>query len=400
MSMGSVSRDVAMTTLPSRAAGGSDAVAVGEVMRFPARGLYALTAAIAVLCASVFVQTAVSQELVALPKVESIPPDALIELGKTLFFDGRLSGDATTSCATCHDPEKGFTDGLPLSAGYPGTKYFRNTPTLINSATQQYFYWDGRMSGDDLPSLVRDHIAEAHFMQADGRLVIERLRQIPAYESAFKEVAGGEPSYGKILNAVAAYVTSLRSVNAPIDRYLRGDESALSESAIAGLKLFKGKANCIACHDGPLLSDGKIHATGVPPNDDVFGDPERHITFRRFMRTIGIGNCATLRHDIGHGCVTKNVADAGTFRTPSLREVSRTPPYMHNGQIKTLADVVAFYNAGGGEDSAKSELLKPLDLSGEEQSNLVEFLKSLAGDPIDVSPPELPPYELRELGHF
>jgi cytochrome c peroxidase len=354
----------------------------------------------ALLCLTGCLREASAQELSVLPKPESTPPSPLVELGKTLFFDGRLSGDATTSCATCHDPAKAFTDGLPLSTGYPGTKYFRNTPTLINSATQAYFYWDGRMSGDDLPSLVRDHIAEAHFMQADGRLVIERLRQIPVYESGFKEITGGEPSYGKILSAVAAYVTSLRSENAPIDRYLGGDESALSESAIAGMALFKGKANCIACHHGPLLTDGKIHATGVADNEDVFSDPERHITFRRFMRTIGIGNCATLREDIGHGCVTKNASDSRTFRTPSLREVSRTAPYMHNGQIKTLTDVVAFYNAGGGDSSAKSKLLKPLDLSDEEQSNLVEFLKSLAGDPIEVSPPELPPYELRELGQF
>ncbi|QDT12205.1 cytochrome-c peroxidase [Planctomycetes bacterium K23_9] len=340
------------------------------------------------------------QGLAPLPKAESTSPDAIIELGKTLFFDGRLSGDATTSCATCHDPGKAFTDGLPLSAGYPGTKYFRNTPTLINASEQNYFYWDGRMSGDDLPSLVRDHIAEAHFMQADGRLVIERLRQIPEYEAGFKKVMGGEPSYGKILNAVAAYVSSLRSGTAPLDRYLDGDKSALTEAAQRGLELFQGKADCIRCHHGPFLTDDKIHVTGVPQNEDVFGDPERHITFRRFMRTIGIGDCATLRIDIGHGCVTKQKSDTAAFRTPSLREVSRTAPYMHNGQLKTLEEVVDFYNAGGGVTDAKSRSMKSLKLTVDEKSDLVEFLMGLVSDPVDVTPPKLPPYELRELGQF
>ena len=341
-----------------------------------------------------------TDELAPLPPLDNPPSPALVELGKTLFFDGRLSGDATTSCASCHDPQHAFTDQLALSKGYPGTKYFRNTPTLINAMGQDYFYWDARMSGDDLPSLVRDHIAEAHFMQADGRLVIERLRQIPRYEAEFKKVAGGEPSYGKILDAIAAFVTTLRSKNAPLDRYLGGEESALSESAIRGLSLFKGKANCITCHHGSLLSDGKIHATGVPGNPAVFSDPERHITFRRFMRTIGVGDCATLRQDIGHGCVTKNSSDTATFRTPSLREVSRTAPYMHNGSLATLADVVAFYNQGGGKSDNKSDQLGPLGLSEKEQSDLVEFLNHLAGDPIEIETPELPSYELRELGKF
>ena len=341
-----------------------------------------------------------AQELAPFPPIESAPSPALVELGKALFFDGRLSGDATTSCATCHDPQHAFTDNLALSKGYPGTLYFRNTPTLIGAAGQTYFYWDARMSGDDLPTLVRDHIAEAHFMQADGRLVIERMRQIPFYEAKFKEVTGGEPSYGKILKAVAAFVTTLRSENSPLDRYLGGEESALSESAVRGMKLFQGKANCIACHHGPLLSDGKIHGTGVPENPAIFSDFERHITFRRFMRTIGIGECASLRQDIGHGCVTKEASDTATFRTSSLREVSRTAPYMHNGSLATLQDVVAFYNRGGGESTSKSDLIRPLGLSEEEQADLVEFLGQLAGDPLEIETPDFPPYELRELGKF
>jgi len=309
-----------------------------------------------------------------------------------------LSGDATISCATCHDPAQGFTDGLELSKGYPGTLYFRNTPTLINASLQSHFYWDGRMSGDDLPSLVRDHIAEAHFMQADGRLVIERMRQVPEYQTLFREAAGGEPTYGRILNSVAAFVRTLRSSESPADRYLNGDESALDESATRGYELFTGKANCIVCHHGSLLSDGGFHNTGVPVNPKVFSEPERHITFRRFMRTIGVGECATLDHDIGCQCLTKTSADDGRFRTASLREVARTAPYMHNGIMETLEDVVDFYNAGGGESANKDSRLKPLELSDTEKQDLVAFLKSMSSETPTIEPVEPPKYQIRPLG--
>ncbi|MFV2069863.1 MAG: cytochrome-c peroxidase, partial [Pirellulales bacterium] len=142
-------------------------------------------------------------QLAALCVQASIIDPATASLGKRLFFDPRLSGDATISCATCHQPEQAWTDGQALSQGYPGTLYFRNVPTLLGASHNRYFYWDGRLSGDDLPTLVRDHISEAHFMQADGRLVIERMRQIPVYQNEFREVFDGEPTYGRILNAVA-----------------------------------------------------------------------------------------------------------------------------------------------------------------------------------------------------
>ncbi len=323
------------------------------------------------------------------------PPNAVVaELGKTLFFDTRLSGDATISCASCHQPELAFTDGLPLSKGYPGTLYFRNTPTLINVSRLSTFYWDGRMSGDDLPSLVRDHIAEAHFLQADGRLVIERMRQVPEYEQRFRAVMGGEPSYGRILNAIAAFVTSLQSSNVPMDEFLRGDQAAMSESAQRGMQLFVGKADCIRCHHGPMLSDGSFHNLGVPVNPDVFANPERHITFRRFMRTLGVGRCDSLRRDIGHGCVTKEQQDDFTFRTPSLREVAKTAPYMHNGVFETLESVVDFYDQGGGQRSD----LSPLHLDAQQKRDLVEFLKAMSGEPISVKKVEPPAYQVRTLG--
>ncbi|MFV2068242.1 MAG: cytochrome-c peroxidase, partial [Pirellulales bacterium] len=311
-------------------------------------------------------------------------------MGKRLFFDPRLSGDATISCATCHQPERAWTDGQALSQGYPGTLYFRNVPTLLGASHNRYFYWDGRLSGDDLPTLIRDHISEAHFMQADGRLVIERMRQIPAYQSDFREVFGGEPTYGRILNAVAAFVRTLESSATPVDRYLAGDRGALSSASRRGLELFRGQAGCIACHHGPRLTDERFHSIGVRPNKAIFDQPLRHISFRRFFRTLGLAEYAQLRHDAGHRAVTKERGDDRLFRTPSLREVGRTAPYMHNGTLATLDEVVAFYNRGG------SPLQGPLHLASKDQADLVAFLQALSSKPVPIKRPEPASYGLRK----
>ena len=362
-----------------------------------ARTLFSVT----LLCVVLNGQQADAQEQ---PGVGPLPapavePDAEhVKLGRFLFFDPRLSGDATISCATCHNPDHGWADGLPMSKGYPGSKYFRNTPTVVNASLGRLLYWDGRLPAADLPTVVRDHIAEAHFFQADGRLVIERLRQVPEYESGFREAFGGEPTYGRILNAVAAYVSSLRSQDVPFDRFISGDESAVSESARRGFELFRGKAGCIRCHSGPMFSDGGFHSLGLNANKDIFLDPQRHITFRRFFRTLGVPGYEHLRHDAGLHCVSKKKSDMELMRTPTLREVSKTAPYMHDGQLATLADVVAFYNAGGGPRDSKDPMLKPLQLSDQEQADLVEFLKSLSGTLPDGTRPELPKYQLRKLG--
>lgn len=321
-----------------------------------------------------------------------------VELGKQLFFDGRLSGDATLSCASCHDPKKAWTDGLALSKGYPTSLYFRNTPTVLNSTYKKFLYWDGRLPGDDLPTVVRDHLSEAHFMQADGRLVIERLRQIPEYEAMFQATYGQEPSYGNILNALSAYLKSLVSEEVPLDRHLAGDTSALSDSAKRGMALFQGKARCAQCHYGPLLSDERFHNLGLREHPEVFQEPLRHITFRRFFKTLGVEGYQTLRKDVGLYAITKEPQDRGKFKTPSLREVGRTAPYMHNGTMETLEAVVDFYNQGGRNSPNKDSLLVPLGLSEQEQQDLVAFLEALSGEETAVEPPALPEYQLRELG--
>lgn len=329
-----------------------------------------------------------------------MPKKELVELGIFLFFDARLSGDGGISCADCHDPQKGWADGKALSQGYPGTLYFRNSPTILNAAYHQRFYWDGRMSGEDMPTLVRDHLTEAHFMQADGRLIVERLKQVPEYEAMFNKAFGGEPTFGRILTAVASFVTTIVSdpKSVPFDRYMAGQRNALSPLAAKGLELFKGKAGCIQCHDGSLLSDGKFHSLGVPENAKIFDEPLRHISFRRFFKTFGVGGYHALRRDVGLYAITKDVSDMGKFRTSSLRGLVNTPPYMHNGTFGSLEEVIEFYNRGGGDAPNKSPLLKPLGLSAEEEAALGEFLKSLSGEGLPVAPPKLPDYKLRPLG--
>ncbi len=332
--------------------------------------------------------------LVAMPPQSAVDPRQAA-LGRLLFFDVRLSGDGSTSCATCHRPDRAFAGGDALSPGYRGTQYFRNAPSAMNAAHRRFLYWDGRIAGADLPTLVRDHVSEHHFMAADGRLVIERLRQIPEYADRFRQAFGSDVSYGKILNAVAAYVRTLNSRHAPLDRYLAGERSALSPAMVRGLDLFQGKAGCARCHSGPLLSDDAFHRIAVPENDGIFADPQRHITFRRFMRTLGVDDARNLRHDPGRYAVTKRADDRGRFLTPGLREVARTAPYMHNGVFATLDALVDFYDRGGGPGA---EGLKPLGLTADERSDLVAFLRDgLAGRTVDATEPEIPAYGVLAL---
>jgi cytochrome c peroxidase len=322
--------------------------------------------------------------------------DAQIALGRYLFFDSRLSGNNSLSCATCHQPDVAFTEGEALSRGYPSTRYFRNVPTLLNTVYADRLYWDGRMDGADMPTLVRDHLTEAHFMSMDGRLMVERLNQVPAYVELFEEAYGGGPGFGAVLNAIAAYVGSLNSPPTAYDRYLDGEGAALSEDAQAGLALFEGDAGCSGCHAGPTLSDYAYYNTGVGTDPAIFDDPERHLTFRRFFRVLGVPNYRNLREDVGQFALTSDPDDWGKFRAPSLREVGRTAPYMHDGSVATLEDVVRFYDQGGGPDQTAG--LGRLGLSDPEIDQLVAFLESLSSDPVTAEAPALPDYQLVELG--
>lgn len=320
------------------------------------------------------------------------------ELGKMLFFDSRLSGDTASACSTCHDPTKGWGDGKPLSAGYTSVEYFRNAPSLFNSFARRRLTWDARLDGSDPATLVRDMVTEAHTMNADTRIVQERLKQVPQYYDAFKAAFGGDPYGGSIYGAVAEFLKTIRTTNAPFDKFLRGDPAALTKQQKLGMDLFAGKAGCSACHNGALLSDSKPHATGVPEHPDMATNAARQITMLRHYATFGVPNFMNLRADVGYYVVTKDDSDIGKFLTPSLWDVGQTAPYMHNGVFGTLEAVVEFYDRGGGGSPNKSATLKPLNLAAEEKQALVSFLQSLTGDRPTVTQPSLPDYGMRVLG--
>jgi len=336
-----------------------------------------------------------SQRLDLAPMPISKPGNpAMIELGKYFFFDKRLSGDWGVSCASCHAPEKGWGDGQALSAGYPSMEYFRNAPTVLNSRHRKRFMWDGRLDGSDAGTLVRDMITEAHTMNMDGRLMQERLKQVPEYDVLWKKWRKDDINGMRVFNVIGEFITSLETTNAPFDKFAKGDSGAIDPQAKAGYELFKGKAGCAACHNGPIGSDGNLHNTGVPENPDVLKNPLRTITMLRYYATSGMPNYMNARADVGAYAITKDPKDMGKFQTAQLRDLKYTAPYMHNGMLATLDEVVAFYNRGGG----KGSVLKPLNLSASEQKALVAFLLTLSGDPVIVKDPGQPDMQVRTFG--
>ena len=317
-----------------------------------------------------------------LPEKEAPNPN-LVKMGQRLFFDVRVSGDGAISCATCHDPRQGFTrqtdkEGQPmaLSDAYPGTRHFRNAPTLLNVAYKEDFAdtgwgWDGHM-GANLNDVVRDQITETMMMNTDMRMMHERMKQDPVYVQMCQENFNGECSSGRGRKALDAFMRTLTSSNTPFDTGMLSGEAQL------GRILFEGKAGCIACHNGPYFSDGRPHNTGVPENLEIFRDPLRHIAYRAVITNHGVPKADIWRRDVGYFLVSKDYKDVGSFITPTLRETVYTAPYMHNGVLQTLEEVVEFYTAGGGHDDPLATELAPLDLNGSEQAQLVAFLRSLS----------------------
>lgn len=335
-----------------------------------------------------------------------IPPDnpqtpVKVELGKLLYFDPRLSGDATTSCASCHEPKLGWGDGGDLSRGYPATLHWRNSQTILNAAYLNKWFWTGASS--TLEAQAKAAMTGPLAQNMNPALAEERLKQIPGYVKLFQEAFGVPPSFDRALNAIAAFERTIVSRNVPFDRYMQGDTTALTTEQIQGLELFQGKAGCIQCHHGPMLTDEAFHNLGVPRHPAFETDPLRQIAMRERMKSKGVPEAAylTFDRDPGRYLDTKRDEDKGKFRTPPLRELAYTAPYMHNGVFKTLEEVIAFYDQGGGEDpfGTRSPLLKPLALTREEKAALHAFLKSLNGNEILVEPPALPAYEILPLPH-
>ena len=312
-----------------------------------------------------------------------------VELGKKLFFDRRLSGDGTMSCATCHDPESGFADGLPISLSYPTTRNWRNAPGLVNVAYRKSLFRDGRAASLEEQALFP--MMSPFEMNRNLDYLEEVLKTVPAYVEAFQAVFGGEITRQRAAMAIAAFERTLLSRDTPLDRHLRGEAGALSPRQRAGLDLFLGKAGCATCHNGPNLTDERFHNLGVPEDAKGQEDPRVLATARFVGKVSGFPEYRALREDPGRFLVTKDPLDWKTFATPPLREVGATAPYMHNGALGTLQEVIDFYDRGGGDDPKKSPVLRPLGLSNEEKESLREFLATgLSGRMPGSRPPVVP----------
>jgi cytochrome c peroxidase len=312
---------------------------------------------------------------------------AKVELGKKLFFDRRLSGDGTMSCGTCHDPKQGYSDGLEISLNYPTTRNWRNSPTLINVAFQKYLFHDGRAATLEEQALFP--MMSAFEMNQNLDFMEEEIRSVPEYVAEFTEVFGdGDVSRERIAMAIAAFERTLVSRDAPLDRFLNGDTNALSPEALKGYEIFTGKGKCSECHHGVNLADDRFHVLHVPENPEHLKDP-RIATTRRFVAKVThFEDYRTLTEDPGRYLITKDRKDWKAFRTPALREIAGTAPYMHNGIYATLDEVIEFFNAGGGKGNT---LLKPLQLTPAEKEQLKVFLEQgLSGPPTTFTYPKIP----------
>ncbi|MEO1248410.1 MAG: cytochrome c peroxidase [Pseudomonadota bacterium] len=320
--------------------------------------------------------------------------EAKIELGKMLFFDPILSGNYGMPCSACHLPEAGWAVQDRISFGYPGTTHWRNSQTIVNSAYYSKLFWAG--SSKSLEAQARSAARGGVAGNGEDDMMEARLAFVPEYRERFAEVFGDDwPSIRHAYMAIAAFERTIVQTDTPFDEYMRGDDDALNDAQKRGLELFVGKAGCVACHSGPLLSDEQYHNLGVPPYQGWEDDPLAQITFRFELYAKGSTEelYRNTKDDPGLYFRSKDAQHLGKFRTPSLRYTAYTFPYMHNGMLETLRDVVEFYNEGGGENefaATKSPLIQPLGLSEDEIDDLVAFIESLSGEEILIEYPDLP----------
>ena len=360
---------------------------------FPAPYWALLAAAILVPNPAFPADTVSPSALAPLPPPPSPPENPTtvekVELGKKLFFDRRLSGDGTMNCGTCHAPESGFTDGLPISLAYPTTRNWRNSPGLRNVAYRKTLFRYG--SSASLEEQALFPMMSPFEMNRNLDYLEEALKTVPAYVEAFRSIFGGEITRQRVAMAIAAFERTILSTDTPLDRFLRGERNALTPRQRAGYELFVGKARCAVCHAGPNLTDESFHNLGVPDDPNAKEDPRVLATARFVGKVSGFPEYRTLREDPGRFLVTKDPADWKAFVTPPLREVASTAPYMHNGALKTIDEVIDFFDRGGGDDPKKSPLLRPLGLSKEEKEALREFLATgLSGEVTEIRPPAVP----------
>lgn len=326
----------------------------------------------------------------------SIPADnpltaEKVALGEALFFEKRLSVDGTVSCATCHDPAMAFADGNMLAVGVNRKVGVRNAPTVLNAMFSRRLFWDGRAR--TLEEQAKQPLVNPLEMgMPDHAAVVARLEAIAEYRRQFREVFGEQGiTADTVAKALAAYERTQLSADSPFDRFIGGDAGAMSEAQQRGWKLFQTKARCINCHSftpsAPFFSDFDFHNTGIATKDvpleklageagrAVRAEPDGARALGRLAHTEGFS-------DLGRFLITGREREIGAFRTPGLRDIELTAPYMHDASEKTLLDVVRFYNRGGEQNKHLDKEMRPLGLTDAEMSDLVEFMRALTSDDV------------------
>jgi cytochrome c peroxidase len=333
-----------------------------------------------------------------------------VALGQALYFDKRLSIDGTVSCATCHDPANAFTDHDTVGRGVSNRAGTRNAPTILNAMFSEQLFWDGRVAS--LEEQAKQPLTNSIEMgMRSNNAVVARVKGLPDYQQRFQRVFRREGiTIDTIVKAIAAYERTQLSANAPFDRFISGDAKAITPAQKRGWELFKGKAKCIECHSytasSPFFTDFKFHNTGIVAEEMNF----EHLSLLAKQmadheRLTSSDKTSNLRHnlpssvgqiqdsvpllahtkgftELGRYLVTKQPKDIAAFKTPTLRDIELTTPYMHNGSEKTLIDVVRFYNRGANANENLDERLHPLHLSDDEINSLVEFMRALTSDEI------------------
>jgi len=277
-----------------------------------------------------------------------------VELGRMLFFDKRLSQDNTIACANCHLAKFAFTDGKPVSTGIRGEKGGRSAPASFNRVFSSAQFWDGRAATLEDQSIGPFTNPIEHGF-ANHDVMVAKMKKIAGYRKLFMQVFGEDITIGNVGKAIASFQRTVLSGNSSADRFDMGQEAgAISAAAQHGLLLFREKARCTKCHSGFNFTDEKFHNLGIGWDDN--------------------------KVDLGRYMVTTNPEEINAFKTPTLREIARSAPYMHDGRFKTLEDVVNFYNKGGVKNPHQDNLIIPLELTEEEKHDLVEFLHTLNGE--------------------
>ncbi len=288
----------------------------------------------------------------------------IIELGKALFFDTRLSGSGKISCATCHQPELSWTDGKEKSIGHEGAITKRNSPTIQNTWFYKRLFWDGRSK--DLQDQAFAPINSETEMHSEMHQIMQKLSRVKGYKNLFKEAFGSEDIDPFVMTeAIATFEKTIVSGETRFDKFLKGNKKALSNSELRGLHIFRTKARCMNCHNGPLFTDNQFHNNGVQLTNNS-------------------------DNDNGYYIVSHKEEDIGKFKTPSLRDAANTGPWMHNGRIKTMDLVLLHYKNEASRIKGVDTLIQDVVLNTKETTDLLAFLKTLSSKPLPFKKPILP----------